>query len=78
MIVPTVIRLLGPRHRRLIDLDRNDPTSVRRLHALVALGWRVYTGPGVAVDGWLDPASDPRLAVAVGPATDVLGRMVAP
>ena len=78
MIVPTVIRLLGPRHRRLIDLDRNDPAAVRRLHALIALGWRVYSGPGVAVDGWLDPASDPHLAVPSGPATDVLGRMVAP
>lgn len=58
------IRLLSPRRRRIVLIDRLNPKHATTLAQLAQLGWRVYTGPArTDAAGWVIPESDPTLTV---------------
>lgn len=61
-----VYRLMGPNNNRMITVH---PSPVRELaqidyataETLKKHGWRRYSGPAEAEDGWVKPGSDPNL-----------------
>jgi hypothetical protein len=58
-------RMIGPFHNRTITAieDHRLPGQVSHETAALLLktGWKRYTGPATAVDGWIVKDSDPAL-----------------
>lgn len=57
---PRTLRLLSPKRRRIVLIDRLNPSHATTLAQLARLGWHVYTGPAQTdARGWVIPGSDP-------------------
>lgn len=60
-----IFRIIGPHHNRLLLVMKSERLLPGQVHATVAKqlmqhGWRPYTGPGRARNGWLIPGTDPN------------------
>lgn len=56
------LRLLSPRRRRIVTLDRFNPAHAGTLAQLSRLGWRVYVGPAQTdSNGWVLAGTDPKV-----------------